>query len=65
MFKPALTYFIPVCLVAGQAVPRPGHGSGDLAVLVEADGFLELPADRDTFKAGELFPFIQFRNTQR
>ncbi len=66
VFKPALTYFLPVFVnstPAGslQAYPLPGHGSGDLANLTAADGFLELPADRDTFPAGEVFPFIRFR----
>jgi molybdopterin biosynthesis enzyme len=29
--------------------------------LREADGFLELPADKNTFKEGEDFDYIRFR----
>jgi molybdopterin molybdotransferase len=59
-FKPPLAYFPPVrlrCLPAGQwlADPLPGHGSGDLANLVEADAFLELPAGQDVYRQGESF----------
>lgn len=65
-FKPALTYFLPVRVgyTAGgmlQAQPLPGHGSGDLANLNEADGFLELPLERDVFQVGEVFPFYRYR----
>ena len=46
--KPALTYFLPVTLVAdaaGQrsAQPRPTKGSGDFTSLIGTDGFVELP----------------------
>lgn len=66
MFKPALTYFLPVRLVLTheaslQAQPLPGHGSGDLANLGDTDGFLELPLERDVFQAGEVFPFYRYR----
>lgn len=65
-FKPSLTYFLPVSLTRFnngllQASPLPGHGSGDLANLTGADGFLELPANRRDFSAGEAFPVIRFR----
>ena len=45
--KPALTYFLPVTLVAdaaGQrsAQPRPTKGSGDFTSLIGTDGFVEL-----------------------
>lgn len=65
-FKPALTYFLPVRLTwANEGVmqgrPLPGHGSGDLANLSDADGFLELPLERDVFQAGEAFPFYRYR----
>ncbi|MBV6441362.1 MAG: Molybdopterin molybdenumtransferase [Saprospiraceae bacterium] len=66
VFKPALTYFLPVrleCTAGGmlQAQPLPGHGSGDLANLNDADGFLELPLERDVFLAREVFPFYRYR----
>lgn len=65
-FKPHLTYFLPVKLDNGtngilQALPLPGHGSGDLANLNDADAFLELPLEQDQFYPGETFPMIQFR----
>jgi molybdopterin molybdotransferase len=65
-FKPALTYFLPVKLDNPengiiQAFPLPGHGSGDLANLNDADAFLELPLEQDQFYAGETFPVLQYR----
>ncbi len=64
-FKPALTYFLQVKLDVngGLKIAKPvtGNGSGDLANLVEVDGFLELPADKDIFISGETYPLIQFR----
>ncbi len=63
VFKPALTYFMPVQLDRSadglqRATPLPGHGSGDLANLNDADAFLELPLEREQFFAGEVFPVI-------
>ncbi len=60
-FKPDLTYFLQVKLTFGQdgqlfATPVTGQGSGDLANLVDTDAFLELPLERQDFKAGEAFP---------
>ena len=65
-FKPDLTYFLQVHISSGtdgtlQAHPIEGHGSGDLANLVSADGFLELPRGKNDFKKGEVFPFLRFR----
>lgn len=65
-FRPDLTYFLQVKLEYARnglrrAIPVEGHGSGDLANLVDADGFLELPRGRDQFNAGELFPLIIYR----
>jgi molybdopterin molybdotransferase len=66
VFEPALTYFLQVALKneGGRCVayPKAGGGSGDFANLKEVDGFLELPAERSVFKAGEVFPFIAFRD---
>lgn len=67
-FQPALTYFIPCCVKSDSqgsplAFPVPGHGSGDLANLAEADGFLELPPDRTHFEQGEVFHFYPYRTT--
>ncbi|MCF6181905.1 molybdopterin molybdotransferase MoeA [Lutibacter sp.] len=64
-FKPDLTYFLQVTLknVDGKlmATPVSGKGSGDLANLVDADAFLELPDDKSNFTKGEVFPIITYR----
>ena len=65
-FKPALTYFLQVKTSFDKsgrllAAPTVGNGSGDLANLPDADGFLELPADHENFAAGSVFPFQSYR----
>ncbi len=65
-FKPDLTYFLEVEIGyndKGQilAIPKKGNGSGDLANLVEADAFIELPRGRNEFKKGESFPIYFYR----
>lgn len=65
-FKPELTFFLQVKLsytLTGKtlATPVEGHGSGDLANLVEADAFLELPLERSLFKKGEVFKVFMYR----
>jgi len=65
-FKPELTFFLQVKLsytLTGKilATPVEGHGSGDLANLVEADAFLELPLERSLFKKGEVFKGFVYR----
>jgi len=65
-FLPELTYYVPSKISYSTdgkllANPLPGHGSGDLANLVDADGFLELPPNQSTFTAGAVFPFILYR----
>jgi molybdopterin molybdotransferase len=64
-FKPDLTYFIPVKLQNTEGVlkaqPLAGHGSGDLANLNDADGFLELPRGQDIFETGTAYPLIRYR----
>lgn len=66
-FLPDLTYFLQVKLRFEEngsisAHPVTGKGSGDLANLVEADGFLELPMGKTDFQKGEAYPFIAYRN---
>ena len=66
VFKPRLTYFLPVKIDNGangilQVFPLPGHGSGDLANLNDADAFLELPLEQEVFETGAVFPMIQYR----
>lgn len=64
-FKPSMTYFLQVKLTQKEgrlyATPISGKGSGDLANLVDADAFLELPDDRSNFTKGEVFPVITYR----
>ena len=70
-FKPDLTYFLQVRTQhdakSGRLTAQPvkGQGSGDLANLVDADAFLELPRGRDHFAAGEVFPLIYYKDTIR
>jgi len=65
-FKPELTYFLQVKLSDKfghrLATPILGNGSGDLASLVDADAFIQLPKTSETvFKQGENFPIIRYR----
>ncbi|RXP44591.1 molybdopterin molybdenumtransferase MoeA [Lutibacter sp. HS1-25] len=64
-FKPSVTYFLQVKLTQKEGVllatPVSGKGSGDLANLIAADAFLELPDDRTDFKKGECFPILLYR----
>ncbi|MEN8186713.1 MAG: molybdopterin molybdotransferase MoeA, partial [Bacteroidota bacterium] len=59
-FKSDLTYFLQVKLENKNgtllAHPIAGHGSGDLANLVDNDAFIELPRGKELFKKGEVFP---------
>lgn len=65
-FIPDLTYFAQVKIGCNGptlvAWPVEGHGSGDLANLVDADGFMELPAGRDLYGAGESYPLYLYRD---
>ena len=64
-FKPNLVYFLQVKLSAKNgnliATPIQGNGSGDLASLVHADAFIQLPNDKSEFKSGEVYPLIRYR----
>ncbi|WP_216691034.1 molybdopterin molybdotransferase MoeA [Hymenobacter siberiensis] len=60
-FKPQLAHFVPVRLTvdaAGQrlATPLRVGGSGDLAGLLGATAFLELPPEPAVFAAGSVWP---------
>ncbi|MCI2229291.1 molybdopterin molybdotransferase MoeA [Polaribacter sp. MSW13] len=65
-FKPNLTYFLQVKLSSrfGHLIATPisGNGSGDLASLVKADAFIQLPNDKADFKKGEVFKIIPYRS---
>lgn len=65
VIKSNLSYFLQVKLFQDKATimaqPIMGHGSGDLANLVETDAFMELPAfERQEFKKGEVFRVWKF-----
>lgn len=65
-FKPNLTYFLQVKLSDKfghlLATPVKANGSGDLASLVHAEAFIQLPkTDETLFKQGDNFPIIRFR----
>jgi len=63
-FKPDLTYFAQVKITTDKfgkllATPIEGNGSGDLANLVEANAFLEVPMGKDIFEKGVVLPFFK------
>ncbi|WP_299063083.1 molybdopterin molybdotransferase MoeA [uncultured Polaribacter sp.] len=64
-FKPNLEFFLQVELKSKfghlVAFPIKGNGSGDLASLVNADAFIQLPNDKSEFKSGEVFKIIRYR----
>ncbi len=65
-FKPDLTYFAQVHLQTDAqgvlwAHPEEGHGSGDLANLVQADAFIELPRGKDVYPEGQAFKLLPYR----
>jgi molybdopterin molybdotransferase len=65
-FAPELTYFLEVRIHVADdgrltATPQPGNGSGDFVNLARCQGFLELPAERSRFAAGETFPLHLLR----
>jgi molybdopterin molybdotransferase len=65
-FQPKVTYFLQVRVENQEgklmAYPDTGGGSGDFANLKKVDGFLQLPPEKSTFKAGEVFPYFPFRH---
>jgi molybdopterin molybdotransferase len=64
-FQPALQYYLQVKLhsnAQGQLMASPveGNGSGDFANLADTEAFLELPLEKNNFKAGEVFKVWKF-----
>ena len=61
-FAPSLAAFVPVVVGMGDAglvaTPLSTNTSGDFTALAGTDGFVELPADREHFAAGEHYPFF-------
>ncbi|MDX1666183.1 MAG: molybdopterin molybdotransferase MoeA [Saprospiraceae bacterium] len=68
-FGPELTYFLQVKVRINPREARleakavAGKGSGDLANLADADGFLELPPDKSVFSAEEVYPLYFYRKS--
>jgi len=65
-FKPDLNYFMEVKISYAEsgkilATPKRGGGSGDLANLVDADAFMELPRGKNVFNKGEIYPIYLYR----
>ncbi len=65
-FKPDLTYFLEVKLRQSdtgilEALPCKGNGSGDMANLVRADAFIELPKGLNEYPQGGIFHIYRFR----
>jgi molybdopterin molybdotransferase len=66
VFKPELTYFLPVCLDTDDAgtlwaSPRPTNTSGDFAGLGETDGFVELEPVLEVFPAEYVVPLHRWK----
>ena len=61
-FKPELTYLLPIKVYdaeeAHYASPLPFNTSGDTVSLTKSDGFIELAAETDTFKAGDVVRYF-------
>ncbi|MBD1387439.1 molybdopterin molybdotransferase MoeA [Mucilaginibacter rigui] len=67
IFTPPLKYFLQVKLNFTKqgilsAQPVEGNGSGDFANLADTDAFMELPLERNEFKAGEVFKIRLFKS---
>ena len=64
-FAPALQFFLQVKLAGNEqgqwmAMPVAGNGSGDFANLADTNAFMELPAERNNFKKGEVYRVWKF-----
>ena len=60
VFKPNLTYFIPVrCNEEFWADPLLTNGSGDFSALSKANGIVILEAGKNLYKKGELYQIIE------
>ena len=63
--KGGFVYFLQVSVKNEKgrwmAYPEAGGGSGDFANLKNVDGFIELPAGKEKFLAGEVYYYIAFR----
>lgn len=65
IFKPNLTYFAQASIQQKEdgrflALVSHGNGSGDIVNPSAMDGFIELPAGKELYKAGEVYDFMPF-----
>ncbi len=65
-FESRLQYFLQVTVhisMSGQLIATPvaGNGSGDFSNLTASNAFMELPAEKNDFKKGEVFKIIPFK----
>ncbi len=66
IFLPQLQYFLQVVVsisYTGQLIATPveGNGSGDFSNLTISNAFMELPAEKNYFKKGEVYKVIPFK----
>jgi molybdopterin molybdotransferase len=66
IFDADLEYYLPVKLQSQAdgvviAIPQPYQGSGDLASLLKADAFLNLPLEENVFEKGSSYQVWRFR----
>lgn len=64
-FKPNLTYFAQAIVHQGKdgrlyGTVKHGNGSGDIVNPSSMDGFVEIPAGKEIYSAGEMFDFRPF-----
>lgn len=61
-FNPSMTRFLPVQIIEkeGKCLAQSirDGGSGDMTVLINADGFLELDAEKSEFGVGDVFDYF-------
>jgi molybdopterin molybdotransferase len=65
-FQPELKYMLQVTLQVNEhgqiiATPVEGNGSGDFANLADTDAFMELPVEKNSFLAGEVYRIHPFK----
>lgn len=65
-FSPKLTFFLPVKVTSASdgtlwAEPLPQRNSGEFVALAQSDGFMELPAELQSFEEGQAFPIYLWR----
>ena len=65
IFKPPLTYLLPVKIRNSkngilEANPVETNTSGDFTTLIDTDGYIELPSNKEEFNKSEIFSFYRW-----